>query len=222
MPHKVDHLAKVLVILCFTICTWNCRAEEPFEVESGFNLLFDGKSLAGWEGSPDYFRIENEAIVAGSLKREIPRNEFLCTKQEFSNFDLRLEAKLVGKGDNAGIQFRSRRIPDHHEMIGYQCDIGLIGPKQSIWGALYDESRRRKFLAEAPADSFKLVKHENWNKLRILAEGKRIQLFVNDQLTVDYTEQDAAIEQVGLIGLQIHSGSASEASYRRLRIKELP
>ena len=35
-----------------------------------------------------------------------------------------------------------RSIPDHHEVIGYQADMG-----GKYWGALYDESRRRKVLA---------------------------------------------------------------------------
>ncbi len=57
----------------------------------------------------------------------MPRNEFLCTKKTYGNFELRLEAKLVGKGDNAGIQFRTRRIPNHHEVSGYQADMGMLG-----------------------------------------------------------------------------------------------
>ncbi len=60
-------------------------------------------------------------------------------------FELRLQAKLVGDGKNAGIQFRSQRIPNHHEVIGYQCDMGEMG-NRSIWGSIYDESRRKKFI----------------------------------------------------------------------------
>ena len=70
------------------------------------------------------FRVEEGAIVAGTLKQPIPHNEFLCTTKEYANFDLCLKAKLVGDGDNAGIQFRSKRVPNHHEVSGYQCDMG--------------------------------------------------------------------------------------------------
>ena len=104
--------------------------------------LFDGESLAGWEGDPKMFRVEEGAIVGGTLDARIPRNAFLSTKDEYGNFELRLKFKLLGEGSNAGVQIRSRRIPDHHEMIGYQADLG-----NGWWGCLYDESRRRKILA---------------------------------------------------------------------------
>src|SRR5688572_32814601 len=94
------------------------------EEDDGFVPLFDGKTLAGWEGNEKMFRVEKGAIVAGSLKEKIPHNEFLCTKEKHADFELRLEARLVGQGDNAGVQFRSRRVPNHHEVSGYQCDIG--------------------------------------------------------------------------------------------------
>ena len=64
--------------------------------------LFDGKTLAGWEGNKKHFRIEDNAIVGGSLKEKIPRNEFLMTTKEYGDFELKLEIKLLGKGANAG------------------------------------------------------------------------------------------------------------------------
>ncbi|HET6880331.1 MAG TPA: DUF1080 domain-containing protein, partial [Pirellulales bacterium] len=107
--------------------------------------LFDGKTFEGWEGdTKGTFRIEDGAIVGGSLDEKVPRNEFLCTRQEYGDFELRLKFKVLGKGANAGVQIRSRRIPDHHEMIGYQADLG-----EGWYGSLYDESRRRTMLAQA-------------------------------------------------------------------------
>jgi hypothetical protein len=99
--------------------------------ESGFTPLFDGKSFAR-EGDAKIFRWDG-AIVAGSRSERIARNEFLASKEEFGDFELRLQARLVGKGQNAGVQFRSQRVPDHFEMIGYQCDMGAMRG-QSIEG----------------------------------------------------------------------------------------
>lgn len=195
-------------------------ATEPI-CEPGFVSLFDGKSFEGWEGNLNFFRIEAGAIVAGNLREKIPNNEFLCTTATYSDFELRLEAKLIGQGDNAGVQFRSQRIPNHHEVIGYQCDIGLMGQNRSIWGALYDESRRKKFLVEPPADSLKLIKQGDWNELRIVASGLKIQIFANGQLMSDFVESQAGIENSGLIGLQIHSGPPAEAWYRNIRLRNL-
>src|SRR5437899_11983574 len=78
-----------------------------FAQEAGFTPLFDGKTLAGWEGDEKVLRVEDGAIVAGSLKEKVAHNDFLASKEEFGDFELRLKAKLVGKGQNAGVQFRS-------------------------------------------------------------------------------------------------------------------
>ena len=192
-------------------------AQERPESEEGFVSLFDDKSLDGWEGNRDVFHVRDGAIVGGSLKEKVARNEFLTTKREYENFELRLQFKLVGdEKANAGIQIRSQRIPNHHEMIGYQADMA-----DGWWGCLYDESRRKKALAGPdPEAGSKIVNKDDWNDYRILCEGRRIRLWINGKPTVDYTEPDESIPQKGLIGLQIHGGPPSEAWYRNVRIKE--
>ncbi len=183
--------------------------------------LFDGESIAGWEGNAYWFRIEGDAIVAGRLDEKIPHNEFLCTTQNYDDFELRLEAKLVGGGQNAGIQFRSKRVPGSTEVSGYQADVGTAWDRP-VWGALYDESRRRKMLAEPdPELAKRLVKTDQWNEIRVVCRGPKIQIFLNGEKTVDYTEEDDAIPRHGVIGLQIHSGEPSEAWYRNIRIRQL-
>lgn len=187
------------------------------EQAAGFERLFDGRSTAGWNGSSTAFRIEQHAVVGGNLTEKIPHNEFLATDRAYADFELRLQFRLIGERTNAGIQIRSRRIPDHHEMIGYQADLGA-----GYWGALYDESRRRKVLASPDAELIaKVLKPGEWNDYRIRCEGKRIQLWINGQKTVDYTEAEDGIEQTGLIALQIHGGPPGEAWYRNIRILPL-
>ncbi len=208
--------------LCFCLAiVWVSSSPLFAADEDGFRPLFDGKTLAGWEGDEDTFRVEDGCIVAGTLDERIPRNEFLCTKQNFDDFELRLEAKLVGEGKNAGVQFRSQRIHNHHEVVGYQCDMGFT-PNECIWGALYDESRRRKFLAVGEQKPLvKKLKADGWNNLVIRCEGPRTQIWVNGVQTVDYTEDGKAIPLNGKFALQIHGGAPAEASYRNIRIKPL-
>jgi 3-keto-disaccharide hydrolase len=203
-----------VVATCLTLAV--ASADEP-----GFTPLFDGKTLAGWEGDERVFHVQDGAIVAGSATERIVHNEFLASKDEFGDFELRLKARLVGKGQNAGVQFRSQRIPNHFEMIGYQCDMGTMQGRP-IWGTLYDESRRRKFLAEADAQKLSAaLKTNDWNDLVIRCEGPRVQLWVNGLQTVDYTEPDSDIPRRGRFGLQIHGGEPAEAAYRDIRIKKL-
>ncbi len=180
--------------------------------------IFDGKTFEGWEGKLDIFRIQDGAIVGGTMKAPIKQNEFLCTTKTYGDFELRLKVKLLGgEKANAGIQFRTKRIPNHHEVSGFQADMGW-----GWWGALYDESRRNKILAGPDKEKMKeIVKVDDWNDYVIRAEGNRIQLFVNGTRTVDYTEKDDKIETTGVIALQIHGGPASEAWYKDITIVDL-
>lgn len=185
--------------------------------EPGFTSLFDGKTLDGWNGDAAVFRIQDSAIVGGQLKERIPHNFFLEHNQEYADFELRLQFRLKGENTNAGVQIRSARIPNHHEMIGYQADLG-----QKYWGALYDESRRRKILAGPDLEALnKVLKKDDWNDYRIRCEGPRIRLWINDLLTVDYTEEDRSIPLTGKIAVQIHGGPPGEAWYRNIRIRNL-
>jgi pimeloyl-ACP methyl ester carboxylesterase len=183
--------------------------------------LFDGTSFAGWEGdTKTTFRVVDGAIVGGSLTETVPTNMFLCTTRTYSDFVLRLKFKLVGTGFvNAGVQVRSRRIQDPpNEMSGYQADMG-----EGYWGAIYDESRRNKVLAKPDDETMKrALKPGEWNDYEIRCQGPRIVLKLNGIQTVDYTETDPSIPLQGIIGLQVHGGGKSEASYRDITIEELP
>ena len=185
--------------------------------------LFDGKTFRGWEGdTKSTWRIENGAITAGSPDNAAPRNEFLATVKEYQNFDLTLQYRIVGTENvNAGVQFRTRRIPNHHEVSGYQADIG-----PGYDGHLYDESRRKRMLATPPKavvkKSLKAVGKDGWHKYRIRAQGPRIQLWLNGVQTVDYVEKDPAIPRTGIIALQIHGRMRAVISYKQIEIIERP
>lgn len=183
--------------------------------------LFDGKTFAGWEGNLNtVWRIEEQSLVAGSLDKKQEKNDFIATTAEYGDFDLTLEWKLEGTEGfiNGGVQFRSKRIPNHHEMIGYQADIGA-----GFDGALYDESRRRKVLARPSEEVLAKAKRPigEWNQYRVRAEGARIRLWLNGVLTVDYTESDENIERSGRIALQIHGNGKVVVHYRNLKIEKL-
>ena len=183
--------------------------------------LFDGKSLQGWEGNVDsVWRVRDGVIVGGSLGGN-PQNEFLATTKSFKNFHLRFDYKLVGTEGfiNGGVQFRSKRIADPaNEMSGYQADIGA-----GYSGFLYDESRRKKFLAEANKDLVsQLEKPGDWNHYEVVAQGAQIELYLNGQRTAIWIEREADIEDNGLIALQIHGNCKAEISFRAITIEELP
>ena len=182
--------------------------------------LFDGKSLEGWDGNTKVWRVEDGAIVGGSMEGN-PRNEFLTTKKPYKNFILRLEYKLVGTEGfvNGGVQFHSKRAekPDH-EMIGYQADIG-----GGYSGCLNNELRKPQFLGVADKKLVTSIeKPGEWNRYEIRVEGPKVQLSINGTKTSEYTEKDPAIPLEGLIGLQIHGDCKAVISFRKIEIETLP
>jgi hypothetical protein len=183
--------------------------------------LFDGRTFTGWEGeTKTTWRIQDGAIVGGSLSTQVPRNEFLTTTRSFGDFVLRAKLKLVGTEGfiNGGVQIRSQRVKEPpNEMSGYQADLG-----DKYWGSLYDESRRNKTLVAPAAELIKeILKPGDWNDYEIRAEGPRIRLSINGRQTVDYTEADPKIPRDGLIGLQIHGGGKAEVWYKDITIEIL-
>lgn len=182
--------------------------------EDGFESLFNGSDLTGWEGDPFLWKVEDGMLIGRSPG--IGYNDFLTTDREFSDFVLRFEIHLLDNSGNSGVQIRSRRAPGSMEMIGYQADVG-----PSWWASLYDESRRRVTLAEpSEATLARALKPDTWNEYEVSALGKRIVLKLNGIVTVDYTEEDDSLEQTGLIGLQVHSGPPLEVRFRNIRIQE--
>ncbi len=183
--------------------------------------LFDGKTFDCWEGDTQKtWRVGNGEMAAGAPDKTQPHNDFLATTREFGNFELRLKIKLIGSEGfvNSGVQFWSQRVPNNFEMKGYQADFG-----EKYYGALYDESRRNKILAEPSKETAeKAVKRNEWNDYRIRAEGPHIQLWLNGVQTVDYTEAEKDIPQKGFIGLQIHGGAKTEVRFKDITIEELP
>lgn len=86
-----------------------------FADHTGFTSLFDGRTLTGWDGQPELWRVEDGAIV-GETKPEMfdryafPNTFLIYRGTAAKDFDLKLEIK-VEKGGGSGIQYRSSAGP---------------------------------------------------------------------------------------------------------------
>ena len=207
--------------ICALLLLMALGTSPSMEVRAGEAMaIFDGKTLNGWEGNTNTWRVEDGAIVAGWLERKQPHNDFLATRKQFGNFELRLQYKVEGTNGfvNGGVQFRSQRVPNDFEVSGYQADLGA-----DTDGNLYDESRRNRNLVEAIKETReKALKPGGWNDYRIRAEGAHIQIWLNGVQTGDYTESDESIPHRGIMALQIHGGAYTKVQYRNLLLEELP
>ncbi|HBM77975.1 MAG TPA: DUF1080 domain-containing protein [Verrucomicrobiales bacterium] len=191
--------------------------------ESKAEVLFDGKTLKRWnvnKGEEKWWKVADGAIEGGSLDEHVPHNTFCVFDKSYKDFELNLKFKItpVKGGINSGIQIRSQRIANHHEMIGYQADAA-----KNYWGKIYDESRRRKVISKVldPEALAKAVKADGWNHYRIICEGPRIRMWLNDVACADYTEKDPEIPLEGYIGLQVHGGGTLTVRFKDIVAKDL-
>ena len=94
-------MKKTLTSILFILSSLACSAEK----ESGFASLFNGKDLSGWQGMGG--RTSNWAAKEGILScTGKSGSQWIATKEEFSDFDLRLEFKIPVNG-NSGVFIRA-------------------------------------------------------------------------------------------------------------------
>jgi type 1 glutamine amidotransferase len=202
--------------------------------------LFDGKTLDGWSIHSGYakYRVEDGVIVGTAVKGS--PNTFLCTDKEYGDFVLELEVKCDPRL-NSGVQIRSqiakdpmfftfrgpegrprRRLIPPDRVYGYQVEIA--GADTGTSGGIYDEARRRFFLAEVNdnSDARKAFKDDQWNKYRIECKGSSFKTWVNDVLCAELRD---SMEAKGVIGLQVHGLGRNffpyQVRWRNLRIREM-
>jgi hypothetical protein len=184
----------------------------PDEKKQGFRPIFNGKNLDGWDGDPQLWKVVDGAIVGSTEGVKLKHNTFLASKEDYSNFVLRLQIKL--RNHNSGIQFRSQLFPEW-VVKGYQADAA----EGAWWGSIYEEGGKRGVLANGWAGKGeKVVRAGDWNDYEIFAKGDMIQLKLNGLVTATIWDKASAS---GIIALQLHAGPPMQASFRNIRIKTL-
>jgi putative heme-binding domain-containing protein len=172
--------------------------------------IFNGKDLAGWQGDPALWHVENGEIV-GKTEKGLAHNNFIFSDLALEDFRLVVKIKLVPNEANSGIQIRS--IPwQGGEAKGYQADAG-----KGWWGKIYEESGRG-LLAKEGGEQY--VKPNEWNTYEILAIGDRVRLAINGHVCSDLTDPEGA--RRGQTGLQIHAGGPTEVRFKDFQLEINP
>ena len=202
--------------------------------------LFNGKDLTGWKGL-DFWSVEDGCITGRTTKEKPTKgNTFLVYKDEVADFELTFKYKIIG--GNSGVQYRSKLTDEKAFVVaGYQADFEA-GKTHS--GILYEE-KGRGILAQrgqkivikegaAPnkpkievagevgksAEIQAKIKSEDWNDYRIVAQGGRLQHFINGVQTVDVTDETAIGAKKGILALQLHAGPPMVVQFKDLVLKE--
>ena len=185
------------------------------EAEESFKPLFDGKTLEGWSGDPDLWKVEDGAIVGSTDEKPIKHNTFLATTKSYKNFILKAKFKL--RNHNSGIQIRSKQFPEY-VVRGYQPDIA----ESRYTGILYEEGGRGILADVDPKKAAEAFKRNDWNEYVITCDGPHIKLELNGVTTVDYTEKSDKGAAEGIIAFQLHVGPKMKVWFKDVEIKELP
>ncbi len=205
--------------------------------DAGFVSIFNGTSLDGWEGKPEFWRVENGAIV-GQTTPENPTkgNTFLIWRQGLiDDFELVLNYRLTG--GNSGVQYRSKDLGDY-VVGGYQGDFEA---GKSYSGIVYEEKGRGILALRgervtigaegtkkpgerigAAEDLQQAIKPGDWNELRIVAQGTKLQHFINGRLMAELIDEQADKRSLqGVLALQLHAGPPMKAEFKDIRLKRL-
>ena len=120
---------------------------------TGFEQIFDGVSMKGWDGDPAYWRAENGSLIGQTTEANpLKENTFAIWRGgEPADFELKLEYRM--SATNSGIQFRSTHLPQGTStgpnaaqtvagkwvLKGYQADIDFAN---QFTGMIYEERGR--------------------------------------------------------------------------------
>ncbi len=148
--------------------------------EEGFVPIFDGKTLEGWLGDPQYWRVEDGNLVGEVTPSTLLKTNTFIIWQDGkpSDFELKLEFRIAEKG-NSGVNYRSELVDSiPYALRGYQADID---GRNTYTGQNYEE-RKRTTLAyrgeraiinaqadpEAPGSLVANIKNNAWQTREVI------------------------------------------------------
>jgi Domain of Unknown Function (DUF1080) len=173
------------------------------EIADGWIRLFDGETLFGWKANnPD----NNWQITDGVVHADKGEQGLLVTTTEFADYELRCDFRLA-KGGNSGIFLRTSFQPKDPVTDCYElnmCDshpkfptgslVGLVKPDRVVSG------------------------EEAWHTYRVITLGNRIDVEIDGEKILSYTDPRPTARRRGFIGLQKNVG---KAEYRNVVLKPL-
>jgi hypothetical protein len=208
--------------------------------ESGFVQIFDGKSLAGWQGDTNYWRVEDGCLVGEvTPDKLLKQNSFIVWHGgETRDFELKVEYRISARG-NSGINYRSIMVTNGPwTMEGYQADIDGAN---KYTGQNYEE-KGRTFLAlrgqvarqvdnQLPEiigtlgstnELLSLIKTNDWNEYHLIVSGNTMTHILNGRVMSVVIDEDTQNRKFdGLLGVQVHVGPPMKIEYRNFRLKNL-
>lgn len=170
--------------------------------------IFNGKDLTGWD-VPDnniWFTVKDGVLKLENGPQK--KGQTLWTSDEYENFEMEFDFKM-GKGTvDSGVYVRNSRE---------QIQIGISGSlKRDMTGSPYISGKGYPVEAKGVKE---LLKLDDWNTMKICAQGKKYTVWLGGQKIMTY-ESDSAIKK-GKIGIQLHGNRVMSIEYRNLKARSL-
>ena len=170
--------------------------------------IFNGKDLTGWD-VPDnniWFTVKDGVLKLENGPQK--KGQTLWTSDEYENFEMEFDFKM-GKGTvDSGVYVRNSRE---------QIQIGISGSlKRDMTGSPYISGKGYPVEAKGVKA---LLKLDDWNTMKICAEGKKYTVWLGGEKIMTY-ESDSAIKK-GKIGIQLHGNRVMSIEYRNLKARSL-
>jgi hypothetical protein len=221
------------------------QSDRPTPVEGdepGFQPIFDGKTLSGWEGDLKYWRVEDGVLVGEITPATVVKsNTFIIWRGgRPRDFELKLDYRITAAG-NSGINYRSASVPDpvtpdnKFAMRGYQFDLDggkrYVGNNYEEKGRLFVAVRgqvtrivggRPPVVLSTIGDPAELAgaATDDWNVVHLVIRGNTLMHFLNGRLMSVTIDDDVSNRPAdGLLGMQVHVGPPMKVEYRNIRLK---
>ena len=194
------------------------------EINEGFESLFNGKNLDGWQGNlTDYYADNGEMVVDPKMGG----HGNIYTVKEYSDFNFRFEFQLT-PGANNGLGIRA---PLEGDAAYVGMELQILDNTASIYANLHEYQYHGSVYGVIPAKREFLKPVGEWNTEEVIAQGTHIKVILNGVTIVDGDIKEASkngtldgkdhpglFREKGYIGFL---GHGSELKFRNLRIKDL-
>ncbi|UCF36988.1 MAG: DUF1080 domain-containing protein [Acidobacteriota bacterium] len=191
------------------------------EKADGWVLLFNGSDLSGWEHDQGEWRVENGMIVSSNGPGHLfTQNKYADVEVEWDlcAYDIAVPKRRFG---NSGVFLRAIKTGENYPQ-GYEVQVDpydLKNPTGGIYGMaagnlLVDGFGRWK------QGAFFDVHEGKWIHQRARIEGSRIQVWVNGEKTLDWTDPENRFAKPGYIALQNHH-KTDVVLFSSIKLREL-
>lgn len=208
-----------VVLALLTAVLANVSTVSADEKAEGFQPLFNGTDLTGWEGADKdasaCWRVEEGDLICTGQP-----GPWLRSSEQYGDFELRLEYKLK-EGGNSGVYIRVPKDGNHHGE-GSGIEIQVLDDNAERYKELKAYQYSGSLYAIVPADPRVSKPAGEWNSMTIRCSGTKYEIQHNGQSVIK-SDEVAAPELAkrltkGFLGLQNHN---EEVRFRNLRLKKL-